>query len=110
MTFKDFLAISLAESTPEYKFIPSHVANEFFILIGQDGMVKIKLQLLNYDEKKGYNAKLTFTGGEKIIKRIKVDYGISANEFQSLHGDKIISSLLKDSKFKRVYGHDTNIY
>lgn len=109
MNFKEFLLNNtLVESIPEYKIVPSHVNSEFFILIGQSGMVKIKLQLINFDEKKGYDAKLTFTGGEKIIKRIKCDYGVSAEELQSSYGDKIISSLLKDSKFKRVYGNDNS--
>lgn len=120
-TYKEFLseATILLESTlPRYDIVKSfNVKNGYVIKFpisdvkyGEDmssdagASVKVNVQFINYNSaKKSYDAKMTFSGGEKVVKNIKLDYDESAESVKSRFGNKLVKSIMVHPTFKRDF-------
>ncbi|AIX12131.1 hypothetical protein ACQ46_gp293 [Citrobacter phage Moon] len=120
-SYKEFLmeTEALLESTlPDYTIVKSfNVKNGYVIKFpiasvkpGADmsndaGIsVKVNVQFINYNSaKKSYDAKMTFSGGEKVVKNIKLDYDESAESVKKRFGDKLVKSIMVHPTFKRDF-------
>lgn len=111
-TFETFLSVRtiLEAGLLKYKISKRHERNQYEILFpnpeNEHFRDVVKLEFINYDSKKGrYEAKMSFYGGEKILKNMKLDYDSSAEEVQRTIGDKLVKSLCSYSKFQRSFEH-----